>query len=108
MKLPNCADAIVQEIKLTGYLLDEENSKGKSFFFNRIGFDKHNFLSLSEALKRLACSGEVIGTELAKFGMKYKVVGPLENPLDRNADVLSIWIFDTGSSVPRLVTAYPY
>ena len=110
MKLPNCADAIVQEIKLTGYLLDEENSKGKSFFFNRIGFDKHNFLLLSEALERLACSGEVIGTELAKFGMKYRVVGNLDNPLERDVKVLSIWIFDTdtGSSVPRLVTAYPH
>lgn len=108
MKLPNCDEAIVQEIKLTGYLLDEDNSKGKSFFFNRIGFDKSNFLLLSEALKRLACSGEVIGTELAKFGMKYRVIGYLDNPLERELDVLSVWIFDTGSPVPRLVTAYPH
>ena len=108
MQLPNCADAIVQEIKLTGYLLDEENSKGKSHFFNRIGFDKVNFLLLGEALKKLACSGEVIGTELAKFGMKYRVMGFLSNPFGRNMVVLSIWIIDTGNSAPRLVTAYPY
>ena len=108
MKLPNCTEAVIHEIKLTGYLLDEDNSKGKSFFFNRIGFDKHNFLLLSEALKRLACSGEVIGTELAKFGMKYRVMGQLDNPLERDVLVLSIWIFDTGSFVPRLITAYPY
>ena len=74
MKLPNCEAAIVQDIKLIGYLLDEENSKGKSFFFTRMGFDKNNFQLLGEALQRLACSGEVIGTELAKFGMKYRVV----------------------------------
>ena len=108
MKLPNCEVALVEEIKLTGYLLDEENSKGKSVFFTRMGFDKPNFRLLREALERLACSGEVIGTELAKFGIKYRVAGPMDNPLNRRMIVLSMWIFDPGSSVPRLVTAYPY
>lgn len=108
MQLPNCEQALVQELKLTGYLLDEDNSKGKSAFFNRIGYQKHNHLLLSDALKELACAGEVIGTESAKFGMKYRVVGPLSNPFNRDVVVLSIWIVDPGSSFPRLVTAYPY
>ena len=108
MKLPNCEQAEVQETKLTQYLLDEDNSKGKSFFFTRLGFEKNHFLLLSEALLQVACSGEVIGTELAKFGLKYRVTGRLDNPLNRNVIVLSIWIFDPGSLIPRFVTAYPY
>ena len=108
MKLPNCENAIIQDIKLTGHLLDEENSKGKSFFFTRLGFEKSNFQLMSNALLQLACSGEVTGTESAKFGLKYRVAGRLDNPLNRDVIVLSIWIFDPGSFVPRLVTAYPY
>ena len=104
MRLPNCTEAVIHEIKLIGYLLDEENSKGKSLFFNRIGFDKPNFPLLNEALKGLACSGEVIGTELAKFGMKHRVMGYSDNPLERKVLALSIWIFDRGS----FITAYPY
>ncbi|MEZ0606897.1 DUF6883 domain-containing protein [Fibrella sp. WM1] len=107
MKLPNCEQALVQEIKLTGYLLNEENSKGKSHFYNRIGFNEANPFELSLALKLLACSGEVTGTEQTKFGIKYFVVGSLTNPLNRDVVVLSIWIFDQNGSIPRLVTAYP-
>lgn len=107
MKLPNCEQALVQEIKLTGYLLNEANSKGKSHFFNRIGFAESNPSELSQALKQLACIGEIIGTEQTKFGIKYFVVGPLANPLNRDVVVLSIWIFDQDGPIPRLVTAYP-
>jgi hypothetical protein len=78
MKLPNCEQALVQEIKLTGDLLSEENSKGKSYFYNRIGFTEANVAELSSALKPLACSGKVTGTLQTQYG-----------------------------PVPRLVTAYP-
>lgn len=90
MKLPNCEQAIVQEIKLTGYLLNEENSKGKSYFYNRIGFTEANASERSQALKLLACSGEVIGNEQTRYGIKYFVVGSLANPLNRDVVVLSI------------------
>ncbi len=108
MKLPNCEQAFVQEIKITGYLLNAENSKGKSYFYNRIGFMETNASQLSAALTLLACSGEVIGTEQTGFGIKYFVVGPLVNPMNRYVVVLSIWIFDDNGTIPRLVTAYPY
>lgn len=107
MKLPNCGQALVQEVKLTGYLLNEEKSKGKSYFYNRIGFTEANASELSQSLKTLACSGEVTGTEQTEFGLKYFVVGSLTNPLNRDVVVLSIWIFDQNGPVPRLVTAYP-
>ncbi|MEZ0484059.1 DUF6883 domain-containing protein [Fibrella aquatica] len=107
MKLPNCEQALVQEIKLTGYLLNEENSKGKSYLYNRIGFTVTNASLLSNALTTLACSGEVTGTQQTEFGLKYFVVGELMNPMDRHVVVLSIWIFDQNGLFPRFVTAYP-
>lgn len=107
MKLPNCEQALVEEVKLTGYLLNEKNSKGKSYFFNRIGFNQATTSELSQAFKLLACSGEVIGTEQTEFGIKYFVVGSLANPLNRDVIVLSVWIFDQNGPIPRLVIAYP-
>lgn len=107
MKLPNCEGALVQEIKLTDYLLHEEKSKGKSYFYNRIGFTEVNASELSQALLLLACQGEVTGTEPNGFGTKYLVVGPLTNPSGRDVVVLSIWIFDQDGPTPRFVTAYP-
>ena len=35
-KLPNCEQAVIPDLKLHGYLLDEENSKGKSAFFYKM------------------------------------------------------------------------
>jgi hypothetical protein len=40
-------------------------------------------------------------------GKKYIVDGELENPTGREAWVRSVWIIDTGTDFPRLVTAYP-
>lgn len=51
MGLPRCERAIVQDIKLVSYLLDETNSKGKSTIFNAPGYEKSNFDVLSNALK---------------------------------------------------------
>jgi hypothetical protein len=106
--LPNCEQAIVEDRKLLNYLLDEEKSEGKTYFYNRLGFFQMNYRELAESLRVLACAGDVIVTIPAKFGLKYQVVGQLNNPYQRDALVLSIWIFDLGSDVPRLVTAYPY
>ena len=107
MKLPNCERAVVQEIKLTGYLLNEENSKGKSYFFNRIGFMESNWQELKDAVQLLACNGEVTGTQKTLFGTKFFVVGTLMNPLNRYVVALSIWIFDQDGPTPRLITVYP-
>ncbi len=108
MKLPNCDRAIVEDRKLLNYLLDEEKSEGKTYFCNRIGFFKENYEELADALKMLACEGEVIDVIPAKFGVKYQVVGAFQNPVGRDILPLSIWIFGIGSDLPRLVTAYPF
>ncbi|MCY7357331.1 MAG: hypothetical protein LH609_07630 [Rudanella sp.] len=108
MKLPNCEQAIIPDMKLHGYLLNEENSKGKSAFFYKMGFEKEQFGLLKNPLAQLACTGELIGTIPGNFGEKYKVVGQLNNPAGRNALVLSIWMFDPGSDIPRFITAYPF
>jgi hypothetical protein len=108
MKLPNCDRAIVEDRKLLNYLLDEEKSEGKTYFYNRIGFFKENHEELADTLKTLACEGDVIDVIPAKFGVKYQVVGSFQNPAERDVLLLSIWIFDIGSDVPRLVTAYPF
>ena len=59
MKLTNSENAFIAKEKQLEYLLDEENSKGKSVFFNLFGYFKYNFEDLAIDLIKLASSGEV-------------------------------------------------
>jgi uncharacterized protein DUF6883 len=41
-------------------------------------------------------------------GKKYVIVGQVESPTGKAANVQTIWIVDKGWDVARLVTAYPH
>ena len=104
----NWEKAFIADEKLLNYLLDEENSKGKSTFFNLFGFDKNNFEELKSELLNLACSGEVIAAESNIFGVKFTVIGKISSPVNRFPFICSIWIIKKEEDFPRLITAYPY
>jgi hypothetical protein len=42
-----------------------------------------------------------------KFGRVYLIEGPLVTPDGRNLLLRTVWIIETGSNIPRLITAYP-
>ncbi len=50
MKLPNLKNALIEESKITAYLLSEENSGGKSAFFAAFGFSVEMWEKLRDAL----------------------------------------------------------
>jgi hypothetical protein len=61
---------------------------------------------LAAALSSIAHSEEIVETEVSEFGTKYVIEGLLAAP--RNATgVRTIWIIETGTELPRFVTAYP-
>jgi hypothetical protein len=48
-KLPNLENALVEESKITDYLLSEEKSGGKSAFFMAFGFTTDDWETLRNA-----------------------------------------------------------
>ncbi|MGH2505508.1 MAG: DUF6883 domain-containing protein [Ktedonobacterales bacterium] len=107
MRLPNLRKARVEEQKVTTYLLSDERSEGKAAFFASFGFALARWELLQDALLAHAASHEVVRAVDNPHGVKYIIEGSLTTPDGRNPLVRSVWIIETGSDAPRLVTAYP-
>lgn len=107
MKLPNLDGAIIEEAKLTGYLLSEENSGGKAGFFLAFGFTLAQWEALRDALYQHAAQHAVTRVLESPHGVKYIIEGELVAPDGRLPLVRVIWIVDSGAEAPRLITAYP-
>jgi hypothetical protein len=87
--------------------LDDENSKGKSIFFNRCGYFKDNFEMLIQDLKSVALNGQITKREETKFGIKFVVDMEIITANNRTAAFSSVWMIDNESDFPRFITAYP-
>lgn len=108
MKLPNRKNAIIEERKLTHYLLSltDEDGRPKAEYFRKIGFNEINLKDFERALLAVALNNEVKTVEKHKFGIKYIVEGLLEAPKGKKFMVRCIWSINKGEKNPRLVTAY--
>lgn len=108
-RLPNAEGAIVEEHKLTGYLLSFSHLAGRSKagFFQQVGFQPQSWQQLRAALLRHARENTFTRSENTPFGTKYIVEGPLPTPDGRNRKVRSVWFVEAGEKWPRFVTAYP-
>ena len=110
LKLPNANLAAVDRTKVVEYLLNREHpdNGGKADFFIGRGFSPGDWDAFAAALRLLALSASVTRTMESSHGTKYIVDGPIESPVASQRLVRSVWIVDTGETVPRLVTAYPW
>ena len=108
MKLPNAHLAIVEEQKVTGYLLNPAHRYGasKAQFFLQFGFRLDAWGILAQALREHGRRCEVSGERETGFGPRYDVDGPLETPDGRTPQVRTVWQIDHGHVAPRLITAY--
>ena len=109
MKLPRSQGAIVPEEKITGYLLSESHPVGraKARYFKKIGYGEENIAQLGEDLIKIAVSNAVSEEVRTVFGVKYIVDGTVVSPAGIRARLRTVWIIETGESLPRFVTAYP-
>lgn len=110
MQLPNRENAYIQPQKITGYLLSESHSVGKSKakFFREVGFSEANIHFLEQELLALARFQEVAESSSNSHGEKYVIVGPINTPFDRQVTILTVWIVDIGEVNPRFITARPF
>lgn len=109
MKLPNADRAEATPEKITGYPLSREHPDGrnKAAYFEGFGYTADPWEILAYDLKRHAADHEVTLERPNPFGVRYGVEGPLPSPDGRAPSIRSVWFIEAGSSIPRLVTAYP-
>ena len=109
MKLPNAHLAVVDQNKITAYLLNpaHPDNGGKAPFFLALGFRSDDWQALAAALRKLAGEIPVAKKMESPHGLKYILDGKIETPGGRSPTVRTIWIVDQGLEIPRLVTAYP-
>ena len=109
MKLPNAHLALVEQEKVTDYLLNFAHRYGasKARFFAGFGFQPEAWEVLAAALREHGQRNEVTRIKRTGFGPRYEVEGVLRVPDNRRPRVRTVWQIDEGQSVPRLITAYP-
>lgn len=109
MKLPNAENALVEDPKLTGYLLNPKHPHGthKARYLARFGFTIKDLDAARRALLEHGRCHDVARVSQTGFGPRYAVEGVLKTPDGRNPYVRTVWQMDDGEVAPRLITAYP-
>lgn len=109
MKLPNCEHAIIPIEKLSDYLLSLSHPVGgsKARYFRAIGFNEGNIEAFKEGLLKIAQSKQIVDEKISPYGIKYIIDDILETPSGEEIFLRTVWIIETGQTVPRFVTAYP-
>ena len=109
MQIPNAHRAIIESVKLHGYLLSGSHSVGrfKSAFFLARGYSAQDWPRLATDLRSQHLAQDATLGERTPHGQKYEIRATLIGPSGRSADVVSAWIVRPGEDFPRFVTAYP-
>jgi hypothetical protein len=107
-KLPNHDGVGIDRRKVIAYLLSRTHALGriKAEFFEPLGFQQSQPELLESEFKRIARDENVVATEDTGFGTRYIVHGRVTGPVAA-APIVTVWIVDHGSELPRLVTAWP-
>src|SRR5438067_2072009 len=108
MMMPNAENALVEEQKIVGYLLNRAHpdNGGKAEFFIGVGFTAGDWELMAEAFREMALNTEASKCVQSPYGTKYVLEGELSTPCGKRPFVRSVWIIDIDASEPRLVTAY--
>lgn len=109
VKLPNSENALVEDAKLAGYLLNAKHPHGshKARYLGRFGFTAKDLDAARHALLEHGRSHDVVRVSQTGFGPRYIVESNLKTPDGRDPCIRTIWQMDDGEVAPRLMTAYP-
>lgn len=109
MQIPNAAQAIIEPMKLHGYLLSRTHPVGrfKAPFFESLGYSAEEWSRLEADSRAQHLPREATSADATRYGQQDEIRASLVGPANRSAGVVSVWIVRTGENVPRFVTAYP-
>lgn len=106
--LKNARRAIIDDRKLTRYVLSPTHPRGRDkarIFKSTLGYDRASRAGLIEQIRCAILRHEAVFVRRDRFGHHYRVDLTLEGPRGV-ARVRTGWLYDRGSDVPRLTTAF--
>lgn len=109
MPIPHSDSATVADEKLSDYLLNPAHPVGgpKARWFLSRGFDASAPRELRDALLEIVRASDDYSEEMTLYGAKDVGHGDSVCPDGSPPRMVTVWIAETESSAPRLVTAYP-
>jgi hypothetical protein len=107
-QLPNVANAVLDDAKITGYLLNDGHPQnhGKAKFFMLFGFTLANWQELRKALLDHPHNNSVVNQTTFRYGEMYEIGCSIASPDRRNPCVRSFWAIEPPSTDPKFITAY--
>lgn len=109
MRIPNADRAVIDPLKLHGYLLSQSHPVGrfKAGFFVALGYSENEWQRLEADLRAQHLNRDAMTGEANPYGQKYEIRAPITGPAGRAAEVVSVWVVLANEDFPRFVTAYP-
>ncbi|WP_350307569.1 DUF637 domain-containing protein, partial [Photorhabdus viridis] len=108
-KLVNANNAVIDSNKVTSYALNTEHPVGGNkakVFESALGYNQSNATDLISKIQAGTKTNTAILGNVDKFGQRITIDMPITGPNGKTAIVRTGWIYDTGSSTPRLTTLY--
>jgi hypothetical protein len=114
-QLPNADRAIIDLPKFQDYSMDEGNAQnlGKAGGWKALGYNvdspKDRAASAQDASSQLAAqlpNAQAQFTGSTQYGVKFRVLTEIVGPNGRTGTLVTVWQYDKGSDVPRLITPY--
>ncbi len=107
-QLPNVGNAVLDDAKITQYLLNDAHpqNQGKAKFFMMFGFTLANWQELRKALLDHPHSNVVVSQTIFQYGEMYEVSCSIASPDGRNPCVRSFWAIEPPRTDPKFITAY--
>jgi len=109
MKIPNSDRAIIEQSKITDYLLNSDHKRGgsKAIILTQFGYPLEKWEQLESDIRKYHLSADVDIIKESAYGIRYEVREALLTPISRQLFVRTIWQVNTGTSYPRLITLVP-
>jgi hypothetical protein len=107
--LPNAGKAVIDPNKLMSYALNPLHPVGGNkarVFESVLGYNQSNADQLIGKIQQGALTNPAVLGKADQFGQRFTVDMSITGPNGNSAVVRTGWIFDPGSTVPRLATAY--
>lgn len=108
MRVPFADAAVVDDAKLLDYALSPDHPVGRHhalLFDQLLGLTRANAPLLKAALLEAVRTEGAREGQSSPHGTKYEVRFLMKGPVSQHT-VLAVWILETGSRKPRLVTCY--
>jgi len=103
--LVNADQAIMDQSKFTNYALDPNNPKSV-VFKSALGYDQSNAADLMNQIGDVFPDTPATFNRMTDYGPRYQADLPITGANGNTAAVTTIWQYDTGSTVPRLITLW--